>query len=216
MAHRSDLVIASLDPALRRRLVRGLRREPGIGRVLETQDQVGLGRTLARLTSPVLLLDFPIRGLEDLHAIPTVAASAQVILLVDSPDDSAAVEALKAGARGYCARSTDVALLRRAIALVREGEIWVGRRVILQLIDELTALHRRRARTARARFARLTKRESEIGRLVATGASNKELAGRLAITEKTVKAHLTSIFQKLGLSSRLHLALYTLEARPPE
>lgn len=59
----------------------------------------------------------------------------------------------------------------------------------------------------------LTARESQIVALVAVGASNKEIAHRLAITERTVKAHLTNVFQKLGLSSRLHLAIRALSGR---
>lgn len=155
-------------------------------------------------------------GLERLRTIRALSPATRTILLVDSPDDASAVHALKEGARGYCSRGTDPGLLIRAVRLVREGEIWVGRKVILQLVEELAALHGPRAGRGDGRLRRLTPRERQISSLIAAGASNKEIADRLAITERTVKAHLTNIFQKLGLSGRLHLAIFALEARLPE
>jgi len=132
--------------------------------------------------------------------------------LVARPEDSDAVVALKQGARGYCSRQSEADLLRRAVQQVRDGEIWVGRSVTSHLLEELTAASTRRAPGPPRRLGRLTQRERELVALVAAGASNKEIADRLSIAERTVKAHLTSIFRKLGVSSRLHLAVYTLEA----
>jgi DNA-binding NarL/FixJ family response regulator len=68
---------------------------------------------------------------------------------------------------------------------------------------------------ARAALDGLTAREGQIVALIAVGASNKEIAHRLAITERTVKAHLTNVFQKLGLSSRLHLAIRAISGAHP-
>src|SRR6266550_2189102 len=110
--------------------------------------------------------------------------------------------------RGYCSRKSEPALLRTAVERVRGGEIWVGRSVTGHLLEELAAVSRPRAPDAAKRLAGLTRRERE---LVAAGASNKEIAERLSIAERTVKAHLTSIFRKLGVSSRLHLAVYALD-----
>ena len=83
------------------------------------------------------------------------------------------------------------------------------------LLEELTALTERRHKefppNLDTRLDRLTPREREIAQLIGGGASNKEIAGRLNITEATVKAHLTAIFRKLGLSDRLGLALFVTE-----
>ena len=136
-------------------------------------------------------------------------------LLVARPDDADAVAALKQGASGYCSRQSEPTLLRRALQRVRAGEIWVGRSVTGHLLEELAALSHRRGPEAPQRLRRLTARERELVAIVAAGASNKEIAERLSIAERTVKAHLTSIFQKLGVSSRLHLAVYALEAQAP-
>ncbi len=214
----ADLLIASSDPALRRRVTRSLRREPDLGGIREAKDRARLERALTKLSPLVLLLDVPLKGpgqLESLQRIRALSPTTRTILLVDSPDDSMAVRALKEGARGYCSRKTDPELLLRAIRLVRDGEIWVGRKVIHQLIEELTAVHGTRVRKAGTRFRLLTQRERQICSVIAAGASNKEIAERLSITGRTVKAHLTNIFQKLGLSTRLQLAIYALEVPRP-
>ncbi|MBI2466968.1 MAG: response regulator transcription factor [Candidatus Rokubacteria bacterium] len=209
-----DLLVASSDPALRRRLATRLRHAPGIARVHVARDRAGVERALAELHPPVLLLDLSTRGfgrLETVRGIRTLSPTTGTILLVESPTDAAALRAVKAGARGYCARATEPGLVARAMQLVRQGEIWIGRKVMLRLIEELSALHARRAEEAEDRLALLTRRERQVSHLVAGGASNQEIADRLAITEKTVKAHLTHIFQKLGFQSRLHLAIFTLQ-----
>src|SRR5438093_10335106 len=90
--------------------------------------------------------------------------------------------------------------------------MWVGRSVTGHLLEELAVISQRRGPETSQPLRRLTARERELVALVAAGASNKEIADRLSIAERTVKAHLTSIFRKLGVSSRLHLAVYTLEA----
>jgi len=215
---RPDLMIASADPDLRRRLGETFARERGLRRLHEAGDRAETERLVARLTPPVILLDLPLpgyTGLESLQAIQSLSPTTRTIVLVARPEDSDAVVALKQGARGYCSRQSEADLLRRAVQQVRDGEIWVGRSVTSHLLEELTAASTRRAPGAAARLTRLTRRERELVTLVAAGASNKEIADRLSIAERTVKAHLTSIFSKLGVSSRLHLAVYALEAEGP-
>ncbi len=215
----SGVLIASSDAPFRKRLAQSLRREPTFGRLLEAKNRAEVERVLARLAPLVLLLDLPMKGfsgLESLRTIRSLSPATRTILLADSPDDSVAVRALKEGARGYCPRKTDPALLLSATRLVREGEIWVGRKVIFRLIEELSVMRRARQGRADKRLLRLTRREREIVSLIAAGGRNKEIANRLSITERTVKAHLTSIFRKLGVSDRLHLAIYALDTRLPD
>ncbi|PYN82880.1 MAG: DNA-binding response regulator [Candidatus Rokuibacteriota bacterium] len=214
----ADVLIASADRALRRRLAQSLARERGLRRLREAGDRAEIERLVPQLTPVVLLLDLPLpgyAGLESLRAIRGLSPTTRTVLLVARPDDADAVAALKQGASGYCSRRSEPGLLRRALQRVRAGEIWVGRSVTGHLLEELAALSHRRGPGAPERLRRLTAREREIVALVAAGASNKEIAQRLAIAERTVKAHLTSIFQKLGVSSRLHLAVYALEAQAP-
>ena len=202
---RSDLLIVSADPTFRRRLAQSFASDRGFARLHEAGDRAQVERLVARLTPPVLLLDLPLPGyaaLEGLEAIRALSPATRTILLVASPADADAVAALK---------QSEPALLRRAVQQVRDGEIWVGRSVTTQLLEELTAASTRRAPGPPRRLGRLTQRERELVALVAAGASNKEIAERLSIAERTVKAHLTSIFRKLGVSSRLHLAVYALD-----
>ncbi|MFQ5899158.1 MAG: LuxR C-terminal-related transcriptional regulator [Candidatus Methylomirabilia bacterium] len=210
----ADLLIASSDSVWRRRLAQSLRRGREVGRIREAEDRAGVENALAKLTPRVLLLDLPMEGfsgLDSLQTIRTLSPTTRTILLVSSPDDVEAVRCLKEGAAGYCSRKTESALLLKAVSLVRKGEIWVGRKVIRYLTQELAALHGKPAGKAQERLRLLTQRERQIARLIGTGASNKEIADRLSITERTVKAHLTNIFQRLGISSRLHLAIFAFE-----
>lgn len=214
---RACVLVAGSDAALRRRLLRSLGQEPSVTPVHEARDRREVERALDELNPAVLLLDFPMRGFyrrRSLQSIRALSPSTRTVLLVRSPDDSAAVGALKEGAKGYCSRRTDPRLLLKAIHLVEKGEFWVRRRVINRLVEELTALERRRGGKDRGLYRRLTRREREISALVAQGATNKAIAERLSIVEKTVKAHLTSIFRKLNLASRLQLAIYTLRVAP--
>jgi DNA-binding NarL/FixJ family response regulator len=112
----------------------------------------------------------------------------------------------------------DPELLKKAVQMVHKGEIWVGRKFISQLLDALVSLTEKQRAKSIPKLAesleRLTPREREIVELLGVGASNKEIANKLNVTEKTVKAHLTSIFRKLGVSDRLHLALFVNGHKP--
>src|SRR5262249_35443051 len=125
------------------------------------------------------------------------------------------VTALKAGVRGYCHSNVAPGLLRRAVDRVQDGEIWAGRKVLSKLVDDLASHVGVRDVETPARWIgeldRLSSRQQEIARLVSGGASNREIANHLRITEKTVKGYLTAIFQKLGLSRRVQLALLVTE-----
>ena len=101
-------------------------------------------------------------------------------------------------------------LLERVIVAVEHGELWIRRSITPRLLDELGAKLRDETQPKRlvvGRLAELTQREREIAELIGNGESNKEIARRLLITERTVKAHLTGIFGKPGIGDRLRLAL---------
>ena len=119
---RPDLMIASADPDLRRRLGETFARERALRRLHEAGDRAETERLVARLTPPVILLDLPLpgyTGLESLQAIQSLSPTTRTIVLVARPEDSDAVVALKQGARGYCSRQSEADLLRRAVQHVR-------------------------------------------------------------------------------------------------
>ena len=111
-----------------------------------------------------------------------------------------------AGARGYCARDSAPETLRQAVDAVLRGELWIRRALVPKLVDSLTSADDT-STGATGRFAVLTPREIEIARLIGQGVSNKLIARQLAITERTVKGHLTAVFRKTGIMDRLKLAL---------
>ncbi len=171
-----------------------------------------LEHALLALQPAVLFLDLGLPGLGGIGGLAGIQRSSpatRVILLTRSPNETQAVFALLAGARGYCHRDMSPLLYRKAAAVVLRDEIWIGRRVIRRLLERLAAVTRRRGRAGVPDpFHELAPREIEIAELIGGGASNKEIAARLSITESTVKAHLSSVFRKLGVPDRLRLALF--------
>ena len=130
------------------------------------------------------------------------------IVFSDQPDDDEAVGLLRAGIHGYSRVDVSPELLGRAVESVASGEIWVGRKLMQQLVTELGKFAQTDPSVVQAEvLALLTDREGEIAMRVANGENNKQIASRCGITDRTVKAHLGSIFQKTGTKDRLQLAL---------
>jgi DNA-binding NarL/FixJ family response regulator len=132
------------------------------------------------------------------------------LIMLAAPDsDEYAAEALDAGARGVLSKDSRPTDLFMAIRIIQDGGLWARRRVLAARIDRLaatsTVAHAERLLSERL-SARLSARETEVFLHAARGLGNKEVADRLAITEATVKVHLTHIFQKLGLRGRNELA----------
>jgi DNA-binding NarL/FixJ family response regulator len=201
------LVIAGGNPAFRRRLLQSFGGTSQSRRVVDIGAEARLESQVAALVPSIVLFDVGAKpDAKTFSIISSLSALAKTIVVAEHDDDALAIRVLKAGASGFCPRTTPAALLRKAVQLVEAGEIWIGRRVMLRLIEELAALHGG-ARHHLGGGGQLTGRETAIASLVARGAGNKEIAQTLSISVKTVKTHLTNIFKKLGLSSRLQLGL---------
>ena len=213
------IVLACGSARTSRRWRRGVERHAA---VVEVGDAARLRRVLSSHPSCVVLLDLGLPGLGGVRGLGRLQRSnpsAQLIALTAAPRDSEGVAALTAGARGYARRDLTLALLGRAVEVVGRGEIWASRSLLGLLLDELSALTERRARPVVAAapviLDRLTRRERDVAALIATGASNKEIARRTALSEKTVKAHLTAVFRKLQVPDRLRLAVLLNGLREP-
>ena len=155
----------------------------------------------------MLLLDIALPELGGIKGVTALLAEKLNLLVLccaGQPSEDEGLELIRAGARGYCNAYMAPSLLRKAVELVCQGEVWVGRKLILRLISEMNA---RNGAGTRTLLAGLTSREREIARMVGDGASNKQIARDLDITERTVKAHMSSIFQKTSAKDRLQLAL---------
>jgi DNA-binding NarL/FixJ family response regulator len=135
------------------------------------------------------------------------------IVLSPLPNDDEGLYLISHGVKGYCNRYISQALLLKAVELVHMGEVWVGRSLLFKLMNRLGLKSgpkdERQGMKAQAdaKLAKLTERESEIAKLVGAGDSNKVIANKLDITERTVKAHLSAIFRKTATKDRLQLGL---------
>jgi len=142
------------------------------------------------------------------------AASPNARILVIGPKSTSheQVLLLKHGARGYFDCSSSLTKLNEAVKCIFHGEVWIERHVISGLIEELTHVPEI-SKEQRQAIATLSPKELEVAQLVSHGATNKMIAKNMAITERTVKAHLTAVFHKIGLSDRLSLAIFFRDLR---
>ena len=208
------VAIAGVDGPYCRRLLQSLRADNGSRPISTLAAGDDLPKQIAASMPSVILFDLgPSPDAKGLATVSALSRLAKTIVLASTDDDALAVQALKAGAAGFCPRDTSTDLLRRAVQLVEAGEIWVCRRVMVRLIEELAL--RPVTTPGIAGSGQLTARERELVDLVAAGAANKDIARRLSISVSTVKTHLTSIFGKLGLSTRLELAVAIGRATAP-
>lgn len=133
-------------------------------------------------------------------------ASGLAILAVSlAPTDDEGLAVLQAGACGYGHALLPTTHLRQALDMIDRGQLWVGRALLARLLNRVDA--HLRPSSPPAWTGPLTPREQEVARLAAQGAGNAAIAATLAITERTVKAHLAAVFAKLEVADRLQLAL---------
>ncbi len=201
------IILASSDPAVRERWSGAVADASA-----SAQHNAELAALLAAQPAPLLLLDLALAGLGGMAAAADLIgrhAGCRTVIMSRSPNEDEGIAALRAGARGYCNLYIDPRLLVKVISTVQAGEVWAGRKLIDRLVQMIvsSAAPRRASNADTAAFDALTPREREIAMLVGEGVSNKIIARRLDITERTVKAHLGAVFSKLGLPGRLQLAL---------
>lgn len=136
---------------------------------------------------------------------------ARVILLLDVADRNAVVEAFRSGAQGVFSREEPFDVLCKSVHRISEGQVWVSNAQIRYLIDALAAPPP--PITDAKGTPLLTKREQTLVQLVTEGRSNRDISRELNLSEHTVRNYLFRIFNKLGTSSRLELALYAINQR---
>jgi DNA-binding NarL/FixJ family response regulator len=162
-------------------------------------------RELKAMRPQVVLLDLDLGdedGLEWLPRILAEAPGARVLILTALRDAGRDEAALHAGARGFVHKDASADVVVRAVRAVAAGELWFEPRLL-----EAAGTGAPRREALPEPFGSLTDREREIVRLVGEGLRNEEIARRLGITEKTVRNHLTGVFDKVGVSGRLELVV---------
>ncbi len=203
------ILLCSTSDALRRRWAVALEEH---GELYHAPSLRELEILLNRMAFDILLLH---RATADLALVARIRAGApgcRLFVLSDRPDDGEGLEFLRHGAVGYGNAFITPARLRQAVRLLADGSVWVGQGLMERLIREAGSGSGTDTASALPAVLRsLSNREHQVARLVARGFSNREIADRLGITERTVKAHLGSIYTKTGTRDRLNLALLLRE-----
>ena len=147
-----------------------------------------------------------------LSALKKQVPSGKTLIFGPGKPIEAQISALKHGARGYFNEILPIEKLAEALNLVLNGEVWVERHVISGLIDEIVEIPTI-SEAQRLALETLTPKEMEVAQQVSYGATNKMIAKTMNITDRTVKAHLTTIFQKMEIPDRLSLAIFFRDLR---
>jgi DNA-binding NarL/FixJ family response regulator len=205
------------DHALFRAALRKLlEREPHLDVVGEASSGKDAIAQMEKLQPDVLLLDLTmphVSGWDVLRKLSKMSSKVRTILLSEAIEREQIVEALCLGARGILLKSTASQLLYKSIRTVMAGEYWVHRSIICELVDNLRTSGQPGAKPATNDNYRLTRRELDILTSVVDGCTNRDIAAKFKISEQTVKHHLTNIFEKVGVSNRLELALFAMNQR---
>lgn len=211
-----QILLADDHPLFREALRGLLETDPEIRVIGEADDGREAIKMATELRPDVLLLDLvmPVKGgLETLRELSTMSLPTRTLLLAAEVSDADIVEALQFGARGVVVKQTASELVFKSIRAVMGGQYWVGRECVGELIDKMRERHAPPTpEPIRPTFG-LTARELEIVSTVVGGYANGDIAQKYSISVKTVKHHLTNIFDKLGVANRLELALFAVQHR---
>ena len=209
------ILIADDHPIVRDGLRKLLSLEDDFEVVAEASDGREVLDKVQECDPDVLLLDLRmpnLDGLATLQALTQLNKRTKVIVLTASEDKNEFVQAMKLGCSGIVLKQTAPELIVKSIRKVYGGEIWLDSHTTAAVMRQFAApgdLAPSGSGKTRERSP-LSQREREIVQLVAQGYKNKEMAEKMFISEQTVKNHLHNIFDKLGVSDRLELALYAI------
>ena len=212
------IVVADDHPIFRDGLCKLLALEEDFEVVAQAQDGREVLDVLQQYEPDILLLDLKMPGLDGLGTLQRLQAArnrTRVIVLTASDDKNEFVQAMKLGTSGIVLKQTATDLLIKSIRKVHAGEIWIDSHTTAAVIRQFVSAEEappapQSSMTRERERSPLSQREREIVALVAQGFKNKEMAEKMFISEQTVKNHLHNIFDKLGVSDRLELALYAI------
>ena len=187
--------------------------EPGFEVVGEARDgEEAITQTL-ELEPDILLLDLAmpkLPGLEAMRAIMTKSPRVKIVLLTSTISVQQIIEALQIGARGIVLKDSVVGDLSNALRAVLQGDYWIGGQRVANLLKALQELTAQAAAIPERKTYGLTPRELEVVSCIVEGCSNRDIAKQFSISEETVKRHLSNVFDKTGVSTRLELALFAI------
>jgi len=161
------------------------------------------------------LKDGPTAGFRVAREVREINRSASIVMLLDAPERTLVVEAFRCGARGILSRDDSFDLLQKCVQKVHEGQVWANSQQLIFLLESL--LENTPPPITDVKGATLlTGRELGLVQLVAEGRTNRDISQELGLSEHTVRNYLFRIFNKLGVSTRLELALYAINQRGPD
>ena len=207
------IVVADDHPVVRFGVKNMLTAEPGFEVVGEAADgEMAITETLEH-EPDILLLDMQmpkLPGLEAMRAIMSRSPRVKIILLTSTISTQQIIEALQIGARGIVLKDAVAGDLGESIRAVLSGDYWIGGQRVANLLTALHELMQQAAAVPVKKTYGLTPRELEVVTCIVEGCSNKDIAKQFTISEETVKRHLSNIFDKTGVSTRLELALFAI------
>jgi len=207
------IVVADDHPVVRFGVKNMLMSDPGFDVVGEAEDgDVAITQTI-ELEPDILLLDLHmprLPGLEAMRAIMSKAARVKIVLLTATISTQQIIEALQLGARGIVLKDSVSGQLAESLRAVLSGDYWIGGERVANLVQALSGLMQQASVVPERKTFGLTPREIAVVQCIVEGCSNKAISSQFAISEETVKRHLSNIFDKTGVSTRLELALFAI------
>jgi DNA-binding NarL/FixJ family response regulator len=213
------IVVADDHPIFREGLIKLLETKPGLKVVGAASDGDEVLPLITSLKPDVLLLDLAMprmAGLAALRELGRITTHTRIIVVTAAIERSDIAVAIQLGAHGVVLKESASDVLLKSIRAVMAGQYWVGRKPVADLEKCLSEVATAFPAPGRKQFG-LTPRELQIVSVILAGRSNSDIAAQFSVSEKTVKHHLTNIFDKLGVSNRLELALFALyhKLEPP-
>jgi DNA-binding NarL/FixJ family response regulator len=208
------ILVADDHPVVREGIRKLLDLEDDMVVVAEATDGREVLEKIGEVQPDVVLLDLKMPGMDGLAVLQTMQhmkGKTKVVVLTASEDKNDWVQAMKMGCSGIVVKQTSPDLIVKSIRKVSQGEIWLDSHTTAAVMRQFASPGDGSGPGGRGRGrSPLSNREREIVALVAQGYRNREMAEKLFISEQTVKNHLHNIFDKLGVSDRLELALYAI------
>jgi DNA-binding NarL/FixJ family response regulator len=190
--------------------------EPDITVVGEANNGQGMLDMLKKAGPDIILMDIgmpKMDGVTATYKAKKILPHTKIIILTVYEDGPHIFQAIKAGAMGYLLKDVSVDELLEAIRRVNKGEALIQPVIAAKVLKEFAMLDKRKIKDGDRFYSDLTERENEILRLIALGGTNKDIANKVGISEKTVKNHISNIFQVLHVNNRTQAAIYALEKR---